>query len=130
MSYIPTLATVTTTGTIPVKTDTITLVNQTADISSTPLSTSTPGLYRVSYYLVDSTADLAAGTVRLNVVYTDNGAGQTAQSATVLLTIKGTFTQGVFILQVGSGTTSYSTSHTGAYGNSKYDLFFTMERLN
>lgn len=115
---------------ISAKTSTVSATGQTADIGSTNLTTTGAGLYRLAYYLVDSTADLTAGAVRLNVAYTDNGASQTQQSAVVALTILGTFTQGVLIIQLASGNIAYSTTHTGAFGASKYDLFITLERLN
>lgn len=115
---------------IPTKTSNVTATAQTADIGSTNLTTTGAGLYRLAYYLVDSTADLTAGAVRLNITYTDNGASQTQQSATVALTILGTFTQGQFIIQLASGNIAYSTTHTGIFGSAKYDLFITLERLN
>lgn len=115
---------------IPTKTATVSLTGQTADIGSTNLTTTGAGLYRVSYYLVDSTADLTAGAVRLNIAYTDVAASQTQQSATVLLTTLGTFTQGQFFIQLASGNIAYSTSHTGIYGSATYNLYITLERLN
>lgn len=115
---------------IPTKTSTVTATGQTADISSANLTTTGAGLYRLAYYLVDSTADLTAGAVRLNVTYTDAGAAQTQQSATVVLTILGTFTQGELIIQLASGNIAYSTTHTGAFGTATYNLYITLERLN
>lgn len=112
------------------KTDTVTALNKTADIASANFTTTGAGLYRVSYYLVDSTADLTAGAERLNITYTDAGAAQTAQSATVALTILGTYTQGSFVVQLASGNIAYSTTHTGIFGTATYNLYMTVERLN
>lgn len=111
-------------------TQVVSLTSQTADIGSTNLTTTGNGLYRLAYYLVDTTADALAGAVRLNVTYTDAGASQTQQSATVLLTTLGAFTQGEFIIQLASGNIAYSTSHTGIFGTAAYNLYMTLERLN
>jgi hypothetical protein len=115
---------------ITAKTATIALTGQSADIGSTNLTTTGAGLYRLNYYLLDSSADLTAGAVRLNVAYTDNATSQTQQSATVALTILGTFTQGSLVIQLASGNIAYSTTHTGIFGTATYDLFITLERLN
>lgn len=110
-------------------TSTISTTAQTTDIGSTNITTTGAGLYRLAYYLVDSTADLTAGAVRLNVTYTDAGTAQTQNSATVALTILGTFTQGEFIIQLASGNIVYSTTHTGIFGSAKYNLYISLERL-
>lgn len=112
------------------RTATVSLTGQTTDIGSTNLTTTGSGLYRLAYYLVDSTADLTAGTIRLNVTYTDVAAAQTQQSSTVALTILGTFTQGEFIIQLASGNIAYSTTHTGIFGTATYDLYLTLEKIN
>lgn len=126
MSYSPTI----TAGTSLVKTNTVLLPAQVADVASVNFSANTPGMYRVAYYIVDSVADLTAGAVKLNIAYTDNGIAQTLSSATVALTTIGLFTQGEFIVQLASGSIAYSTTHTGILGTAKYDLFITLERLN
>lgn len=112
------------------KTSTVSATGQSADIGSTNLTTTGAGLYRLAYYLLDSSADLTAGAIRLNVAYTDAAAAQTAQSATVALTILGTFTSGEIIIQLASGNIAYSTTHTGIFGTATYNLYMTLERLN
>lgn len=118
------------TGTTTVKTDTATLTGQTADIGSTSFSATAVGLYRVSYYVVDTAADLTAGAVTLHVAYTDPAASQTQNSAAVLLTTLGGFAQGTMVLQLGSGAVSYSTTHSGSFGTAAYDVYMTLERMN
>lgn len=118
------------TNTYLARTATVTATGQVADIGSTNLTTTGAGLYRLAYYLVDTVADLTAGAVRLNVTYTDSGAAQTQQSATVALITLGAFTQGEYIIQLASGNIAYSTTHTGIFGTSAYNLYITLERLN
>lgn len=110
-------------------TSTVSVANQVVDIMSANLTTTGAGLYRLAYYLVDSTADLTAGAVRLNVTYSDSGVAQTQNTATVALTILGTFTQGEIIIQLASGNIAYSTTHTGIFGSAKYNLYISLERL-
>src|SRR6266850_6357019 len=49
----------------------VSLTNQAADISSANLATTT-GLYMVGYSLQDTTSDVTAGAVTLNITYTDD----------------------------------------------------------
>lgn len=111
--------------------DSIQLTNQNANISSTNFSnTSTAGLYRVSYTLEDTTSDVTAGAVTLTFAYTDGAGAATLASAAVPLTGLGIVrTQGVIFIQLASGSISYSTSHTGAFGTSKYAVYAIVERM-
>lgn len=107
-------------------TNTVSLTGQTADITTTNVAT-VAGLYRVSYSLQDTTADITAGAVVLTISYTD-GAGSTTSTATQVLTGLGR-QSGVLYIQLASGNLTYATSHTGLFGTATYALYITTERL-
>ncbi len=110
---------------------TISATGQVADITSTNFTNAgSAGLYRLSYYLVDTTADATAGAVSLSITYTDAGGAKTVTSSAVILTATTAYTQGVIYIQQTSGTLAYSTGHTGLLGAATYDLYITLERLN
>lgn len=105
------------------------LTNQSADIGSTNFSnTSTAGLYRVSYTLEDTAADVTAGAVSVAIAYTSAAGATTVTSSPQVLTGAG-LTQGTVFVQLSSGSISYSASHTGLFGTAKYALYMTVERL-
>jgi hypothetical protein len=108
-------------------TNTVALTNQGADIAPANLAT-VAGLYRVSYSLQDTTADITAGAVTLTISYTD-GAGATTDTAVQVLTGTGR-TKGSIYVQLASGNLTYATTHTGIFGTAKYALYITTERLN
>lgn len=109
--------------------DVVQLTAQGADIGSTNLTNSNvAGLYRVSYALEDTTADITAGAVSVSITYTDTAGSATQTSATQVLTGTGR-TQGTIFVQLASGSIAYSTSHTGLFGTAKYALYITSERL-
>lgn len=109
---------------------TVSLTAQVADIVSTNASNcNVAGLYRVSYYLVDTVADLTAGAVTLTIGYTDAGGAKTINSTPVALTAVTAFTQGTMFVQLASGSVAYSMTHTGLFGTAKYDLYMTFERI-
>lgn len=112
--------------------DTIALVNQAADISTTAFAnSSTVGTYRASYYLVDTTSDITAGAVTLTIAFTDSAGATTVASSPVALTGSGTLrTSGVFFIQLASGNITYAVSHTGLFGTAKYALYISLERLS
>lgn len=114
---------------VPAIVDSQSLTNQGADITTTNFTNAgVAGLYRVSYSLQDTTADITAGAVILTIAYTD-GAGSTTSTATQLLT--GTGRQsGVIYIQLASGNITYAISHTGIFGSAKYALHMTCERVN
>lgn len=109
----------------------VSLTNQGADISSTNFSgTTDDGLYRVSYYLEDTTSALGAGAVSVTIGWTDtSGTFQTVTSAAVVLTSVGAYTQGAVFIDKVSGSVQYSVSHTGIFSTAKYALNMTCERM-
>lgn len=112
-------------------TDVKTLTAQVADIADTAFTNaSTAGLYRVAYYLVTTTADVTAGTVQVNIKFTDDAAARTVSSTAVILTATTGFTQGYVFARVNSGSLTYGVTHTGIFGTSQYALYATCERLN
>lgn len=116
---------------IPALVDTKSLTTQSADIADTNFTNAgTAGLYRVSYYVVDTAADLTAGAVQLNIKFNDGAASQTISSSTVVLTTLGAFTQGVMYVRLGSGSITYGVTHTGIFGTATYALYASVERLN
>lgn len=107
----------------------IALTAQAADITTTNIANgNVAGTYRVSYDLLDTTADATAGVVTLTLAYTD-AAGSTTNTATQVLTGLGRSSGSVYI-QLASGSISYATSHTGLFGTAKYALYICLERLS
>jgi hypothetical protein len=114
---------------------TVALTNQSADISSTNISnTSTAGLYRIEFVIECTTADGSAGSVQVQLAWTD-GAGsatyvnsQNSETGTISLSATGRFS-GVILAQVASGNVAYSTAHSGNYGTSKYAVYISAERV-
>lgn len=112
--------------------DTIARTGQNADISATPFAgTVAPGTYRVSYSLLDTTADVTAGAVTLTIAWTDGAGAATSSSSPVALTGLGTLrASGVFYLQLASGNVTYAITHTGVFGTATYALYIAFERLS
>lgn len=113
--------------------NTVAATGQIADIASTNLITSpTAGVYRVSYYLTDTTAAVGAGTVTVTFGWTDAGAAKTQASASIVLTTTGNtgFTQGTIVMQVASGHITYNTTHTGIFSTAQYALYMSVERIS
>lgn len=107
----------------------IALTAQAADITTTNITNgNVAGTYRVSYDLLDTTADATAGVVTLTLAYTD-AAGSTTNTTTQVLTGLGRSSGSVYI-QLASGSISYATSHTGLFGTAKYALYICLERLS
>lgn len=115
---------------LPAIHDSETRTAQGADIADTNFANAgVAGLYRVSYYLVCSTADATAGPVTLNIKFNDGTAARTLSSAAVILTATTGFAQGVIFARLGSGNITYGTTHTGAYNAGRYGLYMICERL-
>ena len=110
--------------------DTVALTAQVAIIGSTNLANSSTGAtYRVNYYLETTTADVTAGTIQLQIAFTDGAGATTVLSVALSLAILGR-TSGVFFVQRASGSIAYSTILTGAFGTSQYALYICLERLS
>jgi hypothetical protein len=116
---------------------TVSLTNQGADIASTNFTgANVAGLYRVSYQLIGTTADLSAGGVSVAIAWTNDGgaatmANSTNESTSITLTAigSGSTAAGSVFVQLASGSISYSTSHTGLFGSAKYALYMAVERV-
>jgi hypothetical protein len=108
----------------------ISLTAQTAAIGTTAITgTNTTGLYRVSYNLLDTTADLAAGTIMVNFTGTDEAGAFTQSSVALALTAVGR-TQGTFFLRISNtSSVSYSTTLVGLIGTSQYALYISAEKV-
>jgi hypothetical protein len=108
----------------------ISLTAQTLAIGTTAIAgTNTAGLYRVSYYLEDTTADLTAGTIMVTFAFTDDAGATTISSAALPLTALGMTSGDIFVRVLGAGSISYSTTLVGIIGTSQYALFIVCEKL-
>ena len=112
----------------PHVTDTINLTNRTTIVTATNYpGSSGGGLFRVSYYLADTAADVTAGTIQFKVSFTDDAGATSVSSAAVILTAAAR-TSGVFFVSA-AGNVAYETILTGIFGTSAYALHTTLERL-
>jgi hypothetical protein len=118
-------------GAVIYNTGTVSLTGQTADSADTALTINGTGLYSVTYYLLTTTADAAAGTVKLAIKYTDDsGAKEIDSNAVILTATTGFDAGGPITVRTNSGTVTYGTTHTGIYGTSAYALYIAIEKLN
>lgn len=115
---------------IPNTKQNISLTAKVAAIGATNITgTNTIGLYRVSYSLLDTTADIAAGTITVNFVGTDEAGTVTMSSVALPLTALGR-TQGTLVLRISNTSSiSYSTTLVGLIGTSQYALFISSEKM-
>ena len=116
---------------LPIICDRRKLQGQSADIVSTQFVNTGVGsgaFYRISYYLQTQVVNVGAGTVTLNITYSDLLTARTVSSSSVNLTA-GNFASGVVILQPDSSTVSFNTSHTGSYSGATYRLDLCCEQL-
>ena len=118
-------------GAVIYNTGTVSLTAQAADITDTALTINGTGLYSVTYYILTTTADAAAGTVKLAIKYTDDsGAKEIDSNAVTLTATTGFDAGGPITVRSNSGTVTYGTTHTGSYGTAQYALYITIEKLN
>lgn len=89
-----------------------------------------PGLYRLSYYLVTTTAG-TSGDVKATFSWRDEGAVRSVDSATVTFGTLAAPASGVLIMQISvvDPFIQYSTTVTSPVGDPQYALFITLERL-
>jgi hypothetical protein len=114
----------------PATKDTVQLTAQAADISPTNLANSNvAGLYRISAYLVDSTADVTAGAVTLTIAYVDAAGSQSQTVGPVVLTTLGAKAENVLMLQLAAGSVSYAVSNSGLFGTARFNLYLVSERI-
>lgn len=112
-------------------TDSVVAPVQTADIADSALAnTSASGMYRISVYIQVVTTDVTAGTVQVNIKYTDETTAQTLSTTPVMLSVAGSFAQSTFFVDRNSAGITYGTTHTGIYGTSTYTVFVISERLS
>ncbi len=109
----------------------VALTAQSADIADTAFANSgTPGTYRVSVYLEDTTADITAGTVTVNVKYTDDEAARTDSAGPVALTLVTNKASAVIYARLASGSVTYGVTHTGSFKTATYALYACCEKLS
>ena len=115
---------------LPIIKQNVQLTAQVAAIGSTNISgTNTTGLYRVSYYLEDTTADITAGTIMVTIGWTDDAGATTTSSVALPLTAVGRTSGILYVRVLGTGSIQYSTTLVGIIGTSQYALFITAEKL-
>lgn len=123
---------------VPAILDDVALTAQNASIVSTNFANAgNVGTYRISFYLVCSTADLTAGTIRMDVTFNDGVAARTLTGVAVALTSTANKTTKFTntdidgsLIKLGSGSIAYSTTLIGVAGTSQYALYATLERLS
>ena len=111
--------------------DAVSLTGQTANIAATNFTNAgTAGVYRISYYLLDTTNDVTAGTLTVTIAWNDGTAAQTITSASINLAVAASFTQGTIYVRLGSGNITYASTITGIFGTAQYSLYMNAERLS
>lgn len=109
----------------------VVLTNQGAAVTTTAFANSgTAGTYRVSWYLMDTTADVTAGTVQLTILWQDDVGVTSATSVALPLTALGRTSGSVFLQVVGGVGVFYSTAVVGIFGTAKYALYLDLERIS
>lgn len=99
------------------------LTAQSAAIASTNLTNgAAAGVYLVLYTIEDTTGDVTAGTIQVQVNYTDTVGATTQAGAALALTATGR-DRGSFIVQLASGELSYQTNLVGIIGSSRYAVY-------
>jgi hypothetical protein len=102
---------------------------QAAAIGVTTLYTpSAAGYYVIHYTLEDTTADVTAGTIQLQVNYTDDIGATNQTGAALAMTATGR-DRGSFQIWSASGVISYQTNLVGIFGTARYALRVRLESL-
>lgn len=105
------------------------LTAQAAAIGSTNLTNgAAAGLYRVSYSIATTTADVTAGTIQFQANYTDVIGATNQPGAALVLTATGR-DRGTFVVQLSSGELSYQTNLVGIIGTAAYAIYVRVEFL-
>ncbi|KKL83635.1 hypothetical protein LCGC14_1972760 [marine sediment metagenome] len=109
---------------------TISLTGQLASIGATTLYTpAAAGLYRVSVYMVCSSAG-SGGTLDATIGWTDAVQAQSSSPASqVDLTGEGNASQGTVFISSTAAAITYATTVAGEGGAPEYDLHITVERI-
>ena len=88
------------------------------------------GLYRISYYLVTTTAGTAGDTATVTISWRDDKQSQSQAGSAVSLSTNGAFQAGNIVIQSASGTDiDYGVSVSAVVGSPKYSFYATAERL-
>lgn len=106
----------------PLVLNTVSLTNQSADITSTNFANITNGQYLITYSILDTTSDITAGAVTLTIGYTDDAGATTQTAGPLALTSLGRLS-GTFVVQRASTNITYAISHTGLFGSAKFALY-------
>lgn len=109
------------------------LDDQAADIGVTTLfTTSTAGLYRVSFYGVCTASDGGAGSVTPSFHFTDPaGANGFMSSTGIDLTAVGSLMTGTYtFIATAASDVTYELSGGGTYGTATYSFSVTAEKLH
>jgi hypothetical protein len=112
----------------PVRTDSIVLDAQTADIPATPLVIDGPGTYRLTIYASVDVADLSAPALIFGFNWND-GADRSIAAEGMLLDNTDNNRDYVKIIKVASGTPTYSLETGGSYGSAAWSAIITCEKI-
>jgi hypothetical protein len=123
-------------GSSAIKKDYLTYTNLGADRSLTNIgSTTTAGLYRVSFYMETTTADAAAGSVAARLYWNNNTQQENSSlyiSPLDLTTVAAVHLKTHVIYHTAASTSAiqFLTFHGGTYGSAKYQLKVYAELLS
>lgn len=113
---------------VPVLVDFQSATGLSIDVSATNYNNAnTAGLYRVSVYVVVTTADATAGSVSVNTLWNDGTAARTV-SATASMAATN-YAQTITHLLNTSGSVQFSITHTGSFGTAQYAVYLMCERV-
>lgn len=113
----------------PALTDSESFISQSANITTTNFLNTVAGtFYRITYYLVTTSADLTAGALTVTFAWNDGTAARTKAESSLLLTSTG-YQSGSEIIFLGSGNATYAVGHTGIFGTATYNLYVRLEQV-
>lgn len=87
-----------------------------------------PGLYRISYYVVVTTKDPAAGLMTLHFDWTDDSGARSQGPVSVGLAGLNE-ASGSLVVRLSEGSISFRTTVSTSFGSALYSLYLTLERL-
>lgn len=110
------------------------LTGSSVSIGTTPITTKplTSGLYRVSYYLIETQADNVGSKVTVNISWTDGGVTRTLSGADLTANNISAAQTGTLLVQSdASAPITYSTTYatTGGAPPMKYSLKVVLEQV-
>ncbi len=113
----------------PIIINKISETEQNADYSGT-FAPSGTGLYRVTYYLANTFSDALSGFLTLSISYTDDDSSRTQTANTLDLTTPDNFISGSFIVELFNSSILVDINITGIFGDAKYSVYATCEKLS